>query len=373
MPKKRADGLQERKVTINGKRVSVYGHSTEELDRKAAKLREEAEQGIKADRTMTLDKMYQVWKRNKSAKESTIRFYDKHYKTISKHIGSMKLTDITANTCDDLKEKLKKEEVIWKGKQNRGTLTTTGINNKLAVLKGVLKLAKDRRLIAYNPMDSIARLKRTEPKMRDSKHRALTHEELQLFLEESKNSSFHNIMKFMACTGMRVGEAGALTWGDISEGQASVTKSVTVKNGKVASGNTPKTESSNRLVPLNETAQKVLTDQKKRMMMLKGGSALTDEAPVFPKDNGELVDCVAVNTCINKLLERINRDGIRIEPFTSHCFRHTFATECVNQGMNPPVLQKILGHATLAMTMDTYYHTNEGQKQEEMQKIRFAF
>lgn len=369
---KRSDGLLERKVTINGKRRSVYGHSAEELDIKAAKLRQDAEQGIQADKAMTLDKMYTIWKRNRDVKESTLAEYDKRYQSISKHIGSMKLTDITPQTCDSLKEALKKESVVRKGKK-RGTLSSTGINNRLSMLNGILHLATIRRLIPYNPMDSITPEKRTETQMKDSKHRALSREELTLFFKEAEHSDYYPIMRFLAYTGMRSGEAAALTWGDISNDSASVTKTTTRIKGVVQVNRTPKTKASIRNVPLSEDAQKVLTDQKKRLMKRLGGCALQDDALVFPKSRGGLVDSTVLNTCILQIVRRINKDGIKIELFAPHCFRHTFASLCVDSGVKPEKLQKILGHSKISTTMDTYYHTNDEAVQEEIQKVKFGF
>lgn len=369
MAKKRKDGLRERKITINGKRISIYGHDAEELDLKAAKLRAEAEQGIKADKAMTLDKMFEVWLRNKkNVKPRTIDIYRHDYETIRKHIGSLKLTDITPQTCDNLQEALSKEEVIRNGKK-RGTLTSVGINSRMTILNGILKLAVERRLITYNPCSSIKPERRTEKKVTDSTHRALTAEELNLFWSYIKDSDYLNIMRFMASTGLRAGEAGALVWSDISKDSVHVSKTTTMSGGKVVISPTPKTEASFRDVPLTKAAKRVLTEQKKRLMILYGGEALRDDAPVFPKNNGTLTDHNSINAAIRYYIAGMNEKGMKIERFTSHSFRHSFATMAVNQGMQPQTLQKILGHSTITMTMDLYYHSSEEQKQEEASRI----
>ena len=62
---------------------------------------------------------------------------------------------------------------------------------------------------------------------------------------------------------------------------------------------------------------------------------------------------------IDRIIDEINsvRDIFdEFERITPHCFRHTFATRCIESGMKPKVLQKIWGHATLQMTMDLYAH-----------------
>lgn len=56
-----------------------------------------------------------------------------------------------------------------------------------------------------------------------------------------------------------------------------------------------------------------------------------------------------------------------------HVFRHTFATRAIESGMQPQVLKTILGHSSLAMTMDLYSHVLPDTKAEEMEKIANAF
>ena len=55
-----------------------------------------------------------------------------------------------------------------------------------------------------------------------------------------------------------------------------------------------------------------------------------------------------------------------------HALRHTFATRCIENGMNPKALQKILGHSTLAVTMDIYVHVTDDQRHLEMEKMNVA-
>ena len=56
-----------------------------------------------------------------------------------------------------------------------------------------------------------------------------------------------------------------------------------------------------------------------------------------------------------------------------HIFRHTFATRAIEAGMQPQVLKTILGHSSLAMTMDLYSHVMDDVKSDEMEKISNAF
>ena len=62
---------------------------------------------------------------------------------------------------------------------------------------------------------------------------------------------------------------------------------------------------------------------------------------------------------MNTIVRKIQKDYPEFEKMTPHCLRHTFATRAIEQGVNPKVLQKILGHGTIAMTMDLYCHVTD--------------
>lgn len=68
--------------------------------------------------------------------------------------------------------------------------------------------------------------------------------------------------------------------------------------------------------------------------------------------------------------QKILFKGIEIERFSPHCFRHTFATRAIENGLQPNTLQKLLGHGSLQMMMDLYCHVTEDTLFEEMQKMK---
>ena len=83
-----------------------------------------------------------------------------------------------------------------------------------------------------------------------------------------------------------------------------------------------------------------------------------------------VINAANVKESINYIVDRINRENPDsfFEHLTPHGLRHTFATNCLENGMEPKVLQKIIGHSTLQMTMDLYCHVREDKIKDEMAK-----
>lgn len=63
--------------------------------------------------------------------------------------------------------------------------------------------------------------------------------------------------------------------------------------------------------------------------------------------------------------------GIRGASF--HCMRHTFATRALEAGINSKVVQEILGHSTISMTLDTYSHVMPDSKKDAAAKLNNLF
>ena len=58
--------------------------------------------------------------------------------------------------------------------------------------------------------------------------------------------------------------------------------------------------------------------------------------------------------------------------FSAHTFRHTFCTRMAENGIDVKVLQEIMGHKTIAITMQVYNHVLEGRAEAEMQRVSSA-
>lgn len=188
------------------------------------------------------------------------------------------------------------------------------------------------------------------------------------FFSEASSSWYYNTFQFAISSGCRCGEIGALRYSDIDfkNGIIRIRRTITKNlDGKYVIGPDTKTSHGRRNIPLTDVLKKIIQQQRKinsSILTVQEMDPLIFKSP----ENTLLEDC-----CVNREIARIcNRAGI--ERFTAHCFRDTFATRCIESGMNPKTLQEILGHADIGITMNLYCHVMEETKVKEMKKVDFS-
>ena len=190
-------------------------------------------------------------------------------------------------------------------------------------------------------------------------------------MEYAKESYLYFFFAVMLRTGMRSGEIRGLKYTDIDKkaGVIHVVRTLKYIEGQGYLEDTPKTRTSTRDIPLTEDLLKYLDEQKNYW----GFRVERIDRYLFCNENGEALSRERVQGEIDRTIERIREAGHDFPRITSHVFRHTFATRAIESGMQPQILKTILGHSSLAMTMDLYSHVLPDKKAEEMQKIANAF
>lgn len=174
-------------------------------------------------------------------------------------------------------------------------------------------------------------------------------------------------------TGMRQGEMFALTWKDIdfTNKQISITKTYKVvrniETGKQEGIiNEPKSKQSIRTIPIPAHLLKKLNqhnkDQKELKLMM--ANQYHDKNLVFCNIFGNYLDSSNVLKSMKKILDK---NYIQEKRF--HDLRHTYATRLFELGENPKTVQKLLGHSSLSITLDTYTHVLEDMKEKAVSKI----
>lgn len=365
--RKRPDGTFEKRFTVDGKRYSAYGKTAKECEKRERELRQQIEAGLYVEnRNLTLNQFYEEWKKSRIGvvKEQTAIVIDIAYRAyFQQGIGKKKIRDIEKREIVQLQQELAKK------------LKPTTVNLNITRLKTILAAAVEEGIVSKNPAASVKRLRTDEcTKASESIHRALTREEQEAFLQEAEGEWLYSFFLFSLCTGMRVSEIGALKWGDIDyiSNVIHVNKTLSRRKGyyEVTS---PKSSTSVRDIPMNEPIRAALKMQRENMLALFGRSALRMSESAFQGTQGKAIGSAAAKAAIARILKRLEKEGVHIEPFSHHAFRDTFATRYLEEGGNIQTLKTILGHASLAMTADLYAHVLPTTKQQEMDQIQGAF
>lgn len=228
------------------------------------------------------------------------------------------------------------------------------------VLRMSLDAAVAQRLIPENP----ARLA-TLPARKRGKPTAWTDEQAAAFLAATVDDSDAAFWRLLLTTGMRLGEALALKWGDVDGRRKVLVVARTVSENEdgaevVIEG--AKSPSSNRTITLTPSCLDALDAH--RMAQRARGMGWRDGDYAFPKADGIVRRRRTMEERLDGLTAKAN-----LPRLTPHGLRHTWATIALRAGVNPKIVAERLGHASVATTLDLYGHVFEGIQREAADRI----
>jgi len=176
----------------------------------------------------------------------------------------------------------------------------------------------------------------------------------------------------LASTGMRIGEALGLTWEDVDldERTLRVRRAIQRQKGKGLVMIEPKTAKGRRTVALTPTATRALRVHRSRQLehRLRIGNMWEEHNLIFPSEVGRPLDPNNVYHRFQRTLLSIGLPKMRL-----HDLRHTAATLMMAEGIPPRVVQEMLGHANIRITLDTYSHVMPTMQHEAAEKMEEAF
>jgi len=172
-------------------------------------------------------------------------------------------------------------------------------------------------------------------------------------------------------TGLRQGELLALKWEDVELEEAVLrVRSTLTRSGGTVSIGQPKTARSRRSVGLTEQGVSALRVHLSRQIreMEEMGSLYQPGGLVFANEIGGIINPSNLrNRSLKPLLQRAGLPKIRF-----HDLRHTCATLLLSKNINPKIVSEMLGHSSIAITLDTYSHVLPNMQQSAVQALEEA-
>jgi integrase len=328
----------------DGKRRYVSGKTKEEARAKKRQALADADRGLVFDAgTLTVEEYLSRWLADSVRDTVRSTTFERYEQITRKHIvpevGRVKIKALTPAHVRGL----------YRKKLEAG-LSPRTVQYVHVTLHKALKQAVRDGLIPRNATEAVK-----PPQVRREEIRPLTPEQVKTLFEAAKGDRLEALYILAVTTGLRQGELLGLKWDDVDmeAGTLQVRRTlITAKGGPVISP--PKTKGSRRTVKLSQRALEALRSHLARQLdeIDTVGSLWRENGLIFASEVGEPLDRRALTTHRFKpLLGRAGLPQIRF-----HDLRHTCATLLLSKNVNPKVVSEMLGHSTIAITLDTYSH-----------------
>ena len=338
-------------------RKSVYGKTQKEVVNKLNEVKYQMNNDIYVEKNgILLVKIMEDIREEKLA-SNTISGgqYARLKWTINKiknsKLGEMKIQDVTKNDIQEFLNSIKE-------------LSDSYIKKLYEQFVQAYRRAEIKKYITYNPMYEVIKPKSDK---QTKVVEALDINVQKAFTEYLNKASiedepYKNIFLIQMYMGLRIGEVLALSTENIDLENKLLYVKRTLTNDKefaIILGNKTKTYAGNRTLPIPDFFVPIFEEQLK-----------------YANDNLHNLIFTANNnyirtSALNKELKRIFEEELKTSSknISTHCLRHTYGTRCIEAGMTAVVLQRLMGHKDVTVTLNTYTSVFNKFKEDELEKV----
>lgn len=376
----RVDGRYMYRYTqLDGEVKYAYAQRLQQLRLKEAKISCKHSVNILLGmRQVTLNNQYELWIASKvDIRENTRQDYRYMYETyVREGFGKRNIEDITTLDIKNFYIQL----------MHNQRLTVETISHLQNIIFQIFQMAKDSNMILTNPAERATKQFVRKRSKHTSGKKGLSKAEREAFVtyleEKADFKRWYSVFFFMMYTGLRVGELCCLRWQDIDFKKKVLYVNHAMSYYRAGRGKAtyhigaPKTPASYRMIPLSQKVMQALEWEKKYQE--ENGILCKSEVDgftdfVFLNRFGKHFDQTSLNRALKRIVLSYNveaeSDGeehaIMLPHITNHILRHTCARMLCEAGVNPKVVQRIMGHSDIETTMMIYTEVGDEYIWEE--------
>ncbi len=340
--RRKSDGRWVGVLIAGGRRKSFYSKKRQVVQERLATALRNRQQGlVVAGPNQTVAQYLNHWLQESvstSVRPRTLESYDLNVRRLMPHLGKLRLNALGPAAIQG----------AYAALLRRG-LSRRSVEQAHAVLHCALRQALLWGLMGRNPTEAVV-----VPRGARREMKTLTDDQVRLLFETTEGSRLHALWVLLVTTGLRLGEALGLTWPDIDFNRGSLTVRRALQRLPKRLGGVvlvePKTGRSRRTVYLAPGTVAALAEHRSR----QGDEPLVpSERFVFTGITGRPLDASSVSDHFHRALRQAGLPNVRV-----HDLRHTAATHLLTRGVHPKVVQDLLGHSTISLTLDTYSHVS---------------
>ena len=339
----RADGRWEVQIsTGDGRRKSLYGKTEKEVRTKLKEAQRFLDQGkpISYPRQKVRD-YFVSWLGVQKLKVKLSTFMNQErivQKRINPILGNLLLAQVTTAHIQDFIQTLVDDK-----------LSPGYIRLIFRILNIALNHAIKLNMIPQNPCKHV-----TLPRQEKHVYQTLNQQQAQKLLQALRGHELECLITLALVTGMRRGELLALHWNDVDlvHGSLQVQYTATFLPGVGYQQTDPKTASSKRGIVLPAfVVEGLRTHRKQQLAQRLQTPSWKDNDLVFPNRNGGYFSPTRLQQIFKAILQKAGLPDMRF-----HDVRHSAATILLTMNVPPKVVQELLGHSSITITMDLYGH-----------------
>lgn len=343
--RRKSDGRWVGSLSLpDGTRKVFYGKKQSEVIAKLDEAANDLRRGmLTVGENVTLQEYLENWLENIHKPVIRLSTYLNYRKLIKNYLvpglGKVKVQKLTPQLVQ-----------AFYSKKIRDGLSPKTVNNVHVLLHKALDNAVKWNMLPRNVCDAV-----TPPRIPRKEKNVLTREQAHTLLKEVKAHRLEALLTLAVTTGMREGELLALRWQDIDleHGSLQVKRAVTYLKEYGYVESEPKTAKSQRTIKLPVFVVSILLTHRLQQKEQKQevGTTWIDKGLVFTNAQGYYLSPSTLLKMFKRFLVSIGLPSMRF-----HDLRHSAATILLAMNTHPKVVQEILGHSQIAMTLDVYSH-----------------